>query len=182
MKWWLYWGWMHNVRNIYETWGKTVLSLPLQTRQTRTWTTSVDFVLHLQDLCMAIAFRNEHVNTPGSYMDMLSETMLLGAYHLIDKISILLNVMNSGLYYMGSESVSGRLPSFGYCCGLSLVTQQHWQRMVVLSRYLPKNWRLNGKGYLFYWIPCELKGIANSPKIDFDIAISVKGLQLAMHW
>lgn len=48
---------------------------------------------------MAIAFGNEHVNTAGSYMHIFSEIILLGAYHMMDKISILLNVMNSSLYY-----------------------------------------------------------------------------------
>ncbi|KAI9727405.1 MAG: hypothetical protein M1834_008411 [Cirrosporium novae-zelandiae] len=54
----------------------------------------------------ADAFGTETVHSDGSYMHMFAEIATLGAFEVADKISIVLNTLESGLYYRGVTGIT----------------------------------------------------------------------------
>lgn len=64
------------------------------------------FFIRLRVLQYGEVFGSETVLTDGSYMHMLSEIWSHDAMYNEDKLSILLNTMNSGLYLIGSHSLT----------------------------------------------------------------------------
>lgn len=57
------------------------------------------FMKRLSALNLAEVFGTDEVHTDGSYMHMFTEIFSLGAFLTADKMSVLLNVMDSGLFY-----------------------------------------------------------------------------------
>ena len=64
------------------------------------------FMKRLSALNMAEVFGTEDVHTDGSYMHMFSEIFSLGAFLTADKVSVLLNVMDSGLFYQAGKELT----------------------------------------------------------------------------
>ena len=64
------------------------------------------FMKRLSTLNMAEVFGTEDVHTDGSYMHMFTEIFSLGAFLTVDKMSVLLNVMDSGLFYRAGKELT----------------------------------------------------------------------------
>ena len=64
------------------------------------------FMKRLSALNMAEVFGTEDVHTDGSYMHMFTEIFSLGAFLTADKMSVLLNVMDSGLFYQAGKELT----------------------------------------------------------------------------
>ena len=64
------------------------------------------FMKRLSALNMAEVFGTEDVHTDGSYMHMYTEIFSLGAFLTADKMSVLLNVMDSGLFYQAEKELT----------------------------------------------------------------------------
>lgn len=64
------------------------------------------FMKRLSALNMAEVFGTEDVHTDGSYMHMFTEIFSLGAFLTADKMSVLLNVMDSGLFYQAGKELN----------------------------------------------------------------------------
>lgn len=64
------------------------------------------FMKRLSALNMAEVFGTEEVHTDGSYMHMFTEIFSLGAFLTADKMSVLLNVMDSGLFYQEGKELT----------------------------------------------------------------------------
>lgn len=67
------------------------------------------FMKRLSALNMAEVFGTEEVHTDGSYMHMFAEIFSLGAFLTADKMSVLLNVMDSGLFYQAGKELTEEL-------------------------------------------------------------------------
>jgi len=63
------------------------------------------FINRLKALNMAEIFGTETVTTDGSYISMFTEIFSLGSKYVSDKLAILLNVMESGVYYRGTKAI-----------------------------------------------------------------------------
>ncbi len=64
------------------------------------------FMKRLSALNMAEVFGTEDVHTDGSYMHMFTEIFSLGAFLTADKMSVLPNVMDSGLFYRAGKELT----------------------------------------------------------------------------
>ena len=64
------------------------------------------FMKRLSALNLAEVFGTEDVHTDGSYIHMFTEIFSLGAFLMADKMSVLLNVMDSGLFYQAERELT----------------------------------------------------------------------------
>lgn len=63
-------------------------------------------IKRLSALDMAKVFGTKDVHTDGSYMHMFTEMFSLGAFLRADKMSVLPNVMDSGLFYQTGQDLT----------------------------------------------------------------------------
>lgn len=165
----------------------------LSTSRRTSFTTSVSlnedlvrlnrFILRLRGLSMAEVFQTELSYDDGSYMHMFTEIFSLGAFVISDKISILLNVMNSGLYYSGSMSLMEE-----DCLHLATIVALASGDPTALTTtggpiHSPNRKRENQWLRLPVLIDTtRVMGKASLPKIGTDLSMTDQGLQLAMQF
>jgi hypothetical protein len=141
------------------------------------------FINCLKVLNMARVFNTETVHTDESYMHIFSEIFSLGAFYISDKISILLNVMNSGLYYHGTKDLSQDqccqlISLLGLAAGDPTSLTANGRRIESVGLSTVKSLqcaRLPGAGYQAR--PVGLLGI---PHTSIDAVVVEAGLEIGM--
>jgi hypothetical protein len=137
------------------------------------------FIKRLRANSMAEIFEQETVHVDGSYIYMFAELSKLGATVLSDKLSVILNVMSSGLHYCGPKDVTEE-----DCCRIITIIALAAGDGTALTANGTSIKPVEGRREL-QWIRLpghmdSLRPIGPSrlPKITMDLALMPQGLEL----